>query len=143
MSTSSFPALRRRAALAAAVVVTTAAIATAPPASAATTTLYASPSGTGTTCSASAPCGLAAAQAEVRSLTGAMSGDIVVELADGIYRLAQPLRFTAADSGANGYRVRVAGRPVGASRHQRRQGGHRLVGRRRRQEHLAGQHRHR
>ncbi|WP_246291737.1 RICIN domain-containing protein [Lentzea indica] len=104
MSTSSFPAVRRRIALAAAMVVT-AAIATAPPASAATTTLYASPSGTGTTCSASEPCGLAAAQAAVRSLNSSMSGDIVVQLADGVYRLAQPLRFTAADSGNNGYRV--------------------------------------
>ncbi|NKE58713.1 ricin-type beta-trefoil lectin domain protein [Lentzea sp. PSKA42] len=85
--------------------VVTAAIATAPPASAATTTLYASPSGTGTTCSASEPCGLAAAQAAVRSLNSSMSGDIVVQLADGVYRLAQPLRFTAADSGNNGYRV--------------------------------------
>ncbi|MDX8032720.1 RICIN domain-containing protein [Lentzea sp. BCCO 10_0856] len=104
MSTSSLPAPHRRIALAAAVVVT-AALAITPPASAATTTLYASPAGTGTTCSAAEPCGLTAAQAAVRSRTGSMSGDIVVELAGGVYRLAQPLRFTAADSGTNGYRV--------------------------------------
>ncbi|MFB9252144.1 RICIN domain-containing protein [Sphaerisporangium melleum] len=34
-----------------------------------------------------------------------MSGDIVVQLADGVYRQSAPLRFAAADSGNNGYRV--------------------------------------
>ncbi|WP_231114819.1 RICIN domain-containing protein [Lentzea aerocolonigenes] len=105
MSTSSFPAARRRTALAAVAVVVTASIATAPPASAATTTLYASPSGTGTACTATAPCSLPAAQSAVRSLNSTMSGDIVVELADGVYRLSQPFRLTAADSGGNGFRV--------------------------------------
>lgn len=105
MSTSSFSAARRRTALAAAAVVVTAAIATAPPASAVTTTLYASPSGTGTACTAAEPCSLSGAQAAVRSRNSTMAGDIVVELADGVYRLSQPLRFTAADSGNNGYRV--------------------------------------
>ncbi len=85
--------------------VVTAAVITAPPASAATTTLYASPSGTGSACSAAQPCALPAAQAAVRTLTGSMSGDLVVQLADGVYRQAEPLRFTAADSGTNGYRV--------------------------------------
>jgi len=89
----------------AAAAVLLAALATAPPAAAATTTLYASPSGTGTTCTTAEPCSLPAAQAAVRSRNGSMSGDIVVELADGVYRLSQPLRFTAADSGSNGYRV--------------------------------------
>jgi hypothetical protein len=89
----------------AAAAVLLAALATAPPAAAATTTLYASPSGTGTSCTAAEPCSLPAAQAAVRSRNGSMSGDIVVELADGVYRLSQPLRFTAADSGSNGYRV--------------------------------------
>ncbi|MCG8925447.1 RICIN domain-containing protein [Lentzea sp. CC55] len=105
MSTSSFPAARRRTALAAVAVVVAAAVATAPPASAATTTLHASPSGTGTACTATAPCSLPAAQSAVRSRTGTMSGDIVVELADGVYRLSQPFRLTAADSGTNGHRV--------------------------------------
>ena len=118
-----------------------ASVALAPPASAATTTLYASPSGTGTSCSATQPCSLAAAQAAVRSQNGTMSGDIVVQLADGVYRLSAPLRLTAADSGTNGYTRAVAGGPVGASGDQRRPGGHRLVGGRRRQEHLAGQRR--
>ncbi|MFD9701174.1 ricin-type beta-trefoil lectin domain protein [Lentzea sp. NPDC059081] len=104
MSTSSFSAARRRTALAA-VAVVVAAVATAPPVSAATTTLYASPSGAGTSCTTTDPCSLPAAQLAVRSRTGSMSGDLVVELADGVYRLSQPFRLTAADSGTNGYRV--------------------------------------
>ncbi|WP_240809538.1 RICIN domain-containing protein, partial [Microbispora catharanthi] len=72
---------------------------------AATTTLYVSPSGTGSTCSSAQPCSLSGAQTAVRSLNGAMSGDIVVELADGVYRLSAPLRLSAADSGSNGYQV--------------------------------------
>jgi hypothetical protein len=34
-----------------------------------------------------------------------MQSDLVVVLADGIYRLSAPLTFTAADSGANGHQV--------------------------------------
>ncbi|WNV87355.1 RICIN domain-containing protein [Umezawaea sp. Da 62-37] len=98
-----FPARRRIALLAAALISTT--LTATPPASAATTTLYASPTGTGGACSASAPCALPAAQAEVRARSGSMSGDLVVQLADGVYRPSEPLRFTAADSGTNGYRV--------------------------------------
>lgn len=75
------------------------------PVLAATTTLYASPSGTGTDCSAAQPCSLPDAQAAVRARIGAMSGDIVVELAGGVHRLSAPLRLTAADSGNNGYQV--------------------------------------
>ncbi|MDX8051793.1 RICIN domain-containing protein [Lentzea sp. BCCO 10_0798] len=104
MSTSPFPAVRGRIALAATAAVI-AALATAPPASAATTTLHASPSGSGTACSATAPCSLPGAQAAVRSRNASMSGDIVVELAGGTYRLTEPFRLTAADSGSNGYRV--------------------------------------
>ncbi|MFC4592266.1 RICIN domain-containing protein [Sphaerisporangium corydalis] len=80
-------------------------VAPASPASAATTTLYASPSGSGTSCSADQPCSVTDAQTAVRSRVGGMSGDIVVELADGVYRLSSPLRLTAADSGTNGYQV--------------------------------------
>ncbi|MDQ1307005.1 MAG: hypothetical protein QG671_2837 [Actinomycetota bacterium] len=74
-------------------------------ASAATTTVYASPSGSGTDCSAARPCSLSAAQSAVRGLVGGMSGDIVVQLADGVYRLSAPLRLTGADSGSNGHSV--------------------------------------
>ncbi|MEU6430397.1 lectin [Microbispora sp. NPDC046973] len=80
-------------------------VAPATQALAATTTLYASPSGSGTACSATQPCSLAGAQAAVRSQNASMSGDIVVQLADGQYRITSPLTFTAADSGNNGYTV--------------------------------------
>ncbi len=77
----------------------------ASPAAAATTTLYAAPSGSGTSCSAAQPCSVSGAQAAVRSLVGGMTGDIVVQLADGVYRLNAPLRLTAADSGTGGHTV--------------------------------------
>ena len=80
-------------------------VASASPALAAATTVYASPSGTGTSCSSAQPCSLAGAQAAVRSLNDAMSDDIVVQLADGTYRLSTPFRLTAEDSGTNGHRV--------------------------------------
>jgi hypothetical protein len=83
----------------------------ASPARAATTTLYAAPTGTGSTCSATQPCSLSGAQAAVRSLVSGMSGDIVVQLADGVYRLSAPLRLTAADSGTNGFTVRWQAAP--------------------------------
>jgi hypothetical protein len=92
-------------AAAAGLAATVAAVASALPASAATTTLYASPSGSGTACSAAAPCSLSGAQAAVRSMVGGMSGDLAVQLADGVYRLTAPLRLTAADSGTNGHTV--------------------------------------
>ncbi|MCW6007153.1 ricin-type beta-trefoil lectin domain protein [Micromonospora sp. CPCC 205371] len=72
---------------------------------AAPTILYASASGTGTACSSAQPCSLTAAQAAVRSLNDAMSDDIVVQMADGVYRLSSPLRLTAEDSGTNGHTV--------------------------------------
>ncbi|WP_062357282.1 RICIN domain-containing protein [Herbidospora yilanensis] len=86
------------------------------PAAAATTTLYVSATGSGTACTSAQPCSISAAQTAVRSLNAAMSGDIVVELAAGTYRLTTPLRLTAADSGNNGYTVRwqaaAGARPV-------------------------------
>ena len=83
----------------------------APPAQAATTTLFAAPTGTGNSCSAAQPCSLPAAQAAVRSLVGGMSDDVVLQLADGVYRLSAPLRLTAADSGTNGHTVRWQAAP--------------------------------
>jgi regulation of enolase protein 1 (concanavalin A-like superfamily) len=75
-------------------------------ASAATmSTLYASPSGSGTACTSSAPCSLAGAQSAVRSLDSSMTGDIVVELAGGTYRMSAPWTFTSSDSATNGYAV--------------------------------------
>ena len=107
MFVSSSLAVRRRLLAAAATAGLAAAtvVAFAAPAAAAPTILYASPSGTGTACSSTQPCSLTAAQAAVRSSNDAMSDDIVVQLADGVYRLAAPLRLTADDSGSNGHAV--------------------------------------
>ena len=66
-------------------------------------TFYVSPSGTGTSCTSAAPCSITEAQTVVRGAAAAMNADIVVNLADGTYRLAVPLVFTAADSGTNGH----------------------------------------
>ncbi|HEV2347231.1 MAG TPA: hypothetical protein VGS97_24255, partial [Actinocrinis sp.] len=76
-------------------------------ASAATTaTLYASPTGSGSACTQSAPCSLAGAQSAVRALTPATSGtDVTVDLLDGIYRPASTWTFGAADSGSPGHPV--------------------------------------
>lgn len=89
----------------------TAAIAVMAPAAAAVTTVYVSPAGTGTSCSSSQPCSLATAQSTVRSMNGSMSDDIVVQLADGVYRLSTPWRFTTADSGTNGHTVKWQAAP--------------------------------
>jgi len=67
--------------------------------------LYVSPTGTGSSCTSDAPCSITQAQTVVRGAAAAMNSDLVVELADGIYRLAAPLVFTAADSGTNGHTV--------------------------------------
>ncbi|MEV0425567.1 RICIN domain-containing protein [Micromonospora sp. NPDC050495] len=102
------PALRRAVltgATAASVLAVGAVVAPAPPAFAAMATIYAAPSGSGTACTAAQPCSLSAAQSAVRSLTSNMTDDIVVQVADGVYRLSAPLRFTAADSGTNGHTV--------------------------------------
>ncbi|CAN5175750.1 hypothetical protein BH11ACT3_BH11ACT3_02030 [soil metagenome] len=67
--------------------------------------VFASPTGSGTTCSAVAPCSLSGAQAKVRTLNGSMSGDITVSLASGTYPLSTPLAFTSADSASGGHRI--------------------------------------
>jgi hypothetical protein len=99
------------AALAAALALALALALPARPAAADTTTLYAAPSGSGTACSSAQPCSLAGAQAAVRSRVGGMSGDIAVQLADGVYRQTSPLRFTSADSGTGGHTVRWQAAP--------------------------------
>ncbi|GIJ51417.1 hypothetical protein Val02_83030 [Virgisporangium aliadipatigenens] len=113
MAVSPFPPLRRALAAAAAAVLSsaTAVLACTAPASAEATTVHAAPSGTGTACSATQPCSLAQAQATVRSLNDAMVDDIVVQLADGTYRLSAPLRLTAEDSGSGGHTVRWRAAP--------------------------------
>ncbi|WP_051711771.1 ricin-type beta-trefoil lectin domain protein [Streptomyces sp. NRRL S-350] len=90
------------AALAAGAVVAAPAVA-APAAT--TTTLYVAPTGSGSACSAAAPCSLTQAKASVEAVNAGMTGDIVVQLAGGTYRLTAPLTLGAADSGGNGHRV--------------------------------------
>jgi hypothetical protein len=68
-------------------------------------TFYVSPSGTGSSCTSNAPCSITEAQTLVRSAASSMTGDLLVELADGTYRLTAPLAFTAADSGTNGHTI--------------------------------------
>ncbi|MEW2121456.1 DUF1349 domain-containing protein [Streptomyces sp. NPDC005474] len=95
---------------------TAAVLVQAGPAFAAGTTLYASPSGSGTTCSASLPCSITQAKTNVRAINSSMTADITVELADGTYRLSAPLAFTSADSGTGGHTVNwkaaLGARPV-------------------------------
>lgn len=67
--------------------------------------LYVSPDGQGHACIQTNPCDLVDAQLRVRQLDTKMSSDIVVQLADGTYRLDAPLTLTAADSGSNGHQV--------------------------------------
>ena len=52
-----------------------------------------------------APCAITQAQTVVRGAAGMMNSDLVVELADGTYRLTAPLVFTVADSGTNGHTI--------------------------------------
>src|ERR1039457_5353208 len=55
--------------------------------------LYAAPTGTGTACSSAAPCSITQAQTSARAAVSANQVDVVVELADGTYRLQLPLFF--------------------------------------------------
>ncbi|MGW6746485.1 hypothetical protein ACWGDX_38105 [Streptomyces sp. NPDC055025] len=69
-------------------------------------TLYASPSGTGSTCSSSAPCSLSGAQEAVRThLSADRSADVGVLLTDGVYRLSRTWSLGPADSGTPGHPV--------------------------------------
>lgn len=81
-------------------------VARASGASAATqSTLYASPTGSGSACSSSAPCALTEARGLVESMNGSMTGDIVVYLMGGTYRLSSTFQLGPQDSGSNGYTV--------------------------------------
>ena len=109
MASSSSPRTARglsaRAALAVALALAGTAAAAAVSHAASATTLYASPTGSGTACTASAPCSLTQAKSSVEAVDAAMSGDITAQLAGGTYRLSAPLVFGAADSGSNGHTV--------------------------------------
>lgn len=88
--------------LGAAAVVTAAGTAAAAPVQ---RTLYASPSGSGSSCTLAAPCSLTGARDLVRTLDAAMTGDIVVDLRGGTYRLSGPFQLGAQDSGQHGHTV--------------------------------------
>jgi hypothetical protein len=66
---------------------------------------YASPFGSGNTCSRSSPCSLEAARDKVRAENTNMSGDIIVYLHGGTYELSSTFELTSRDSGTNGYDV--------------------------------------
>ncbi|UXY23653.1 hypothetical protein N8I84_36900 [Streptomyces cynarae] len=89
-----------------------AAIAVPSPAYAATpTVLYASPSGSGSTCSLSSPCSLDGVKSKVAGLAPGMAADIDVYLRGGTYRLSQAFALDASDSGQNGFKVVYAAYP--------------------------------
>jgi hypothetical protein len=69
----------------------------APTTSPATATFTVSPNGTGTSCSAAAPCSIQTAQHEVRQADGTVNADIAVILQGGTYTLTQTLAFNSAD----------------------------------------------
>jgi len=68
-------------------------------------TLYASPAGSGTSCSQASPCSLSGARSVVEGMDGSMSGDIVVYLMGGTYRLSSTFALGPQDSGSNGHTV--------------------------------------
>jgi len=72
-------------------------------------TLYVSPVGSGTSFSAAQPGSLAGAQAQVRTMTSSMTGDIVVYLYGGTYSLTSSFvlqeNSTTHDSGTGGHNV--------------------------------------
>ncbi|GII59776.1 hypothetical protein Pth03_81650 [Planotetraspora thailandica] len=106
MLNSRIPPLLRMASV---VVALGAAVTLSPTASsaAAATSFYVAPDGHGHACSARVPCALETAQAKVRHRTEHMTGDIVVTIEDGTYRLGKTLDFDAArgDSGVDGHSV--------------------------------------
>ncbi len=69
------------------------------------TRFFASPTGTGSACSRSLPCGLDAIREVIQSLNVGMTGDIVIELGGGTYWLNQPFALDQGDSGSDGYKV--------------------------------------
>lgn len=77
--------------------------------------LFVSPDGAGKGCEPQKPCSLATAQAKVRSLRNGLSGDLIISLASGRYRLLRPIEFDPADSGGNGHIIRWQGSPDGST----------------------------
>lgn len=69
-------------------------------------TLHVSPDGSGSVCSPGNPCDLLTAKDRVRELVADGRADVVVELADGEYRVGEPLQFRPEDAGGDGGSVR-------------------------------------
>jgi len=68
---------------------------------------YASPDGRDQgTCQEQDPCSLEYVQGVVRDAAATGTGDVTVVLADGTYRIDNPLEFRAQDGGRNGHTVR-------------------------------------
>lgn len=86
-------------------------VAPTPAAAATSTPLYASPTGSGSTCTVSAPCSLAGAKTKVQGLVSGMAADIDVYLRGGTYRLAEAFALGPSDSGKNGHKVVYAAYP--------------------------------
>lgn len=72
-------------------------------------TYYASPTGSGSTCSITSPCSLTGSRDKVRTVDSSMTGDIAVDLEDGTYAESSPFALiengTIHDSGTNGHEV--------------------------------------
>ncbi|MEU6718088.1 right-handed parallel beta-helix repeat-containing protein [Nonomuraea sp. NPDC046802] len=93
---------------------------------AAQATYYASPTGSGSTCSQASPCSITAARDKVRTVNANMTGDIVVYLLPGDYHLDSTIAFNETDSGTNGYNVSY--RSQGGTGAARLLGGKRVTG---------------
>lgn len=73
------------------------------------TTIYVAPEGKGSGRSVDDPCSILVARDLVRTINGKMTGNIIVQFADGIYQMVQPLELiesdTIHDSGSNGFNI--------------------------------------
>lgn len=67
--------------------------------------VYVAPDGQGDTCSRSTPCALETGRDHARVLAAAASGDVVVLLRGGTYRLGKTFSLGTADSGHNGHAI--------------------------------------
>jgi hypothetical protein len=68
-------------------------------------TYYASPTGSGSTCSQAQPGSLTSVRDKVRTVNKNMTGDIVVNLRGGTYPLSATFNFGSQDGGTNGHSV--------------------------------------
>jgi hypothetical protein len=68
-------------------------------------TYYVSAVGSGSTCSAAAPCSLSTAKSNLEAAEPTMTGDLIVQLAGGTYSLTSTINLSAGDSGTGGHSV--------------------------------------